>query len=196
MENGLHKTAAGKLLLAITRLEMTAPVPPRPVSLAEGITFRQTDLNIAAYRDLFSRVGANWLWYSRLSLSDAEIAAHFAQPHIYHYTLAKDGQDEAVLELDFDVKGECEIKYFGLTPRLIGMGAGRYLMNEAIRLAWAQPITRFHLNTCNYDSPQALDFYLRSGFTAYGRMAEVDDDPRLSGLLPETAAPHVPLIRP
>ena len=192
----MHEIAAGKLLLSITRLEMKAPASVRPIDLAQGVTFRQITPTPAEYRDLFGRVGIDWLWYSRLKLTDNEISAHFAQPEIALFTLAKDGQDEAILELDFRVKGACEIAYFGLTPALIGTGAGRYLMNEAIRRAWTHPISRLHLHTCNYDSPQALDFYLRSGFTAYGRKAEVDDDPRLSGLVPETAAPHVPLIRP
>lgn len=196
LADGMHQVAAGKLLLAITQLEMTAPAPVRPVDLAQDVTFRQVDLTPAAYRDLFGRVGAEWLWYSRLNLTDAEITAHFANPDVHLYTLTKDGQDEALLELDFRTKGICELAYFGLTTKLIGSGAGRYLMNQAIRLAWAQPITRFQLHTCNYDSPQALDFYLRSGFTAYGRKAEVDDDPRVSGGLPATCAPHVPLIRP
>mgnify|MGYP003154783701 CR=1 FL=1 len=107
---------------------------------------------------------------------------------------SKDGHDEALLELKFGDDQECELAYFGLTPKLIGTGAGRYLMNHAIRTAWARPISRFRLHTCTMDSPQAMSFYIRSGFTPYKRQIEIDDDPRLIGLLGSEAGPHVPII--
>lgn len=196
MENGLYAVPAGKIVMAVTHLQMLTPAPLRPVPALDGVTFRPLDFNAEGYRDLFKRVGADWLWYSRLQKSDADMAAHFADPAVHLYTLTKQGRDEAMLELDFRTKDACELAYFGLTPRLIGTGAGRLLMNKAIELAWQHPIKRFHLHTCNYDSPQALDFYQRSGFVAHARETEIDDDPRLLGILPETAAPHVPLIRP
>ena len=182
--------------MAVTHLQMLAPVATRPVPAPDGVAFRPWEFDAASYRDLFKRVGQDWLWYSRLLKTDAELAAHFSDPAIHIYTLTKDGRDEAILELDFRTSDACELAYFGLTSNLIGSGAGRFLMNNAIELAWAQPIKRFYLHTCNYDSPQALGFYLRSGFVPYGREVEVDDDPRILGTLPESAAPHVPLIRP
>jgi hypothetical protein len=51
------------------------------------------------------------------------------------------------------------------------------------------------VHTCTLDHPAALAFYQRSGFVAYRRQVEIDDDPRLDGTLPADAAPHVPLIR-
>jgi hypothetical protein len=41
-----------------------------------------------------------------------------------------------------------------------------------------------------------LPFYCRSGFTPYATLVEVNDDPRLTGLVPRHVAPHVPLIEP
>ena len=58
------------------------------------------------------------------------------------------------------------------------------------------PIERFWVHTCTLDSPQALGFYIRSGFAPVERQIEVFDDPRLTGVLPETAAPHIPVLRP
>ncbi len=110
------------------------------------------------------------------------------------YTLTNDGINEALLELDFRTDGIRDLVYFGLTPALIGLGAGRYLMNQAIQLAWGAPISRMTLHTCQLDSPQALPFYIRSGFTPVGRSVEVVDDPRHKGELPKTAALHAPLI--
>jgi hypothetical protein len=51
------------------------------------------------------------------------------------------------------------------------------------------------VHTCSLDHPGAVAFYTRSGFTPYALMIEVADDPRLTGHLPESAGPHVPLIR-
>lgn len=194
-ENGLHDLPAGKLSIAVTLLEMREPPSLRRVSLPDDVIFRPITPDPARYRDLFSRVGANWFWFSRLAMSDAALTDIIKDPDVKIFTLSRDGVDEALLELDFRKPETCELAYFGLTPTLIGKGAGRYLMNQAITLAWAQPIKRFHLHTCNHDSPQALPFYIRSGFTPYARRIEIADDPRLSGVLPETAAPQVPLIR-
>jgi GNAT superfamily N-acetyltransferase len=111
--------------------------------------------------------------------------------------MMKDGERAGILELDFaSTPGECEIAFFGVTPKAIGSGAGRYLMNEAIARAWSRPITRLWVHTCTHDHPSALAFYIRSGFTPYQRMIEIHDDPRVQGHLPETASPHIPLIKP
>ena len=67
-------------------------------------------------------------------------------------------------------------------------------MERALDLAWAAPIDRFHVHTCSLDSPAALAFYIRSGFTPYARQVEVADDPRLTGALPRDAAPQVPIL--
>jgi hypothetical protein len=50
------------------------------------------------------------------------------------------------------------------------------------------------VHTCTLDHPDALAFYLRSGFHAYARRVEVADDPRLTGLIPRAVAAHVPII--
>ena len=193
--DGLHPVPQGKLAMVVTYLEMHAPPPLEDIALPDGITFRQVTPTLEWYRDIFTRVGAlDWLWYGRLKLSDTDLQKVLEAPDVAFFTLTKDGQDEALLELDFRQKGACELAYFGLTKRLIGAGAGRYLMNQAIAQAWAADITRFHVHTCTIDSPQALDFYRRSGFTAYKREVEIDDDPRQIGVLPKDAAKTVPLI--
>lgn len=195
LSDGFHDVPAGKLAMVVTYLEMNAAAPVRPVALPDGITFTRVTPTLDWYRDIFNRVGSqNWLWYGRLKMSDAELGAILGDPNIHFYTLQKDGRDEALLELDFRQSGECELAYFGLTPALIGSGAGRYLMNEAITRAWGQDISRFHVHTCTLDSAQALDFYVRSGFIPYKRSIEIDDDPRVTGVLPRTAATRMPII--
>lgn len=192
--DGSYDIPPGKVVEVVTHLQMQAKAPARDVALPEGVTFRKVTPTLAWYRDIFDRVGSDWLWFGRLKLSDDAVMAILENPQVAVYTLSKDGQDEALLELDFRQDGECELAYFGVTPKLIGTGTGRYLMNQAIRLAWAQPITRFHVHTCTIDSPQALSFYIRSGFTPYKRQIEIADDPRLLGLLGREKAGHFPVI--
>ena len=195
LADGLHDVPRGKVAMAVTHLEMHAPAATDDMDAPQGLTLRRITPDLAGYRALFTRVGQDWLWYGRLVMADADLQAILDDPQVHLYTLTRNGTDHAILELDFRTSGQCELAYFGLTCDLIGTGAGRYLMNQAIRLAWAQPITRFHVHTCTIDSPQALGFYIKNGFVPYRRQIEVDDDPRLLGLLPENAAPHVPLIR-
>ena len=67
-------------------------------------------------------------------------------------------------------------------------------MAQAKSLAWRKGVERFWVHSCTLDSPAALAFYVRSGFTPYGREIEIFADPRLAGILPREAAPHVPLL--
>lgn len=197
LEYGFHDVPPGSLPVIVTYLEMRAPAAQRPVPLPDGLTFQKIDPDLNRYRALFRRVGGQeWLWSSRLEKSDADLRAILRDPEVDIFTLSRNEQDEALLELDFRQDGACELAFFGVAPALIGTGAGRYLMNRAIDLAWARPITRFHVHTCTIDSPQALAFYQRSGFEPYKRQVEICKDPRIEGLLPDTAGGHVPLLRP
>jgi GNAT superfamily N-acetyltransferase len=112
------------------------------------------------------------------------------------YALSANGADEGLLELDFRDSGQCELAFFGLTSAVQGQGAGRWLMNRAVQRAWEWPIGRFWVHTCSHDHPDALGFYVRSGFIPYARRVEVADDPRLTGLMPCTAASAIPVIGP
>jgi GNAT superfamily N-acetyltransferase len=195
--DGYHDIPTGKLATVVTYLEMTAPPPPRPERSAVPWSLRHvTAPTLDWYRDLYRRVGEDWLWCSRLELADVALAAIITAPDVEVHALVVDGRDEGILELDFRVAGECEIGFFGLAPSIVGAGAGRWLMNRAIARAWARPIRRFWLHTCSLDSPAALDFYRRSGFVPYDRKVEVFDDPRLTGVLPRSAAPQIPMIAP
>lgn len=192
---GFYAPPAGNLAAIVTCLEMRKPPPIR----AER---GQTDMKLRSwqnpqakdYQDLFRKIGTDWLWFSRLILSDKELTTIIHNPKVEIYqVVTKSGT--GMLELDFRQDSECELAFFGLTHELQGQGAGRWLMNRAIELAWAKPIKRFWVHTCSMDHPNALDFYCRSGFTPYQRQIEIAPDPRLTGILPATAAPHIPLIK-
>ena len=184
----------GKIAAVVTHLEMSARPAPRSVPEVEAELVEYLNPDLDWYRDLFARVGGDWMWFSRLGMPDAELAAILHRDDVHIYSVRVGGQDEGMLELDFRHEGECELGYFGLTRKMVGTGAGRWLMEHALTLAWAQPIRRFHVHTCTLDSPQALAFYTRSGFTAYRRQVEIADDPRKVGVLPPDASPQEPII--
>lgn len=192
---GFHQVPKGSVATVVTHLEMRERPSERPGPSPDGLSLKKYE-TIAPedYRDLYRRVGEDYLWFSRLHLSDESLASIFADPEYDLYTLQKDGKDFALLELDFRQETECELAFFGLTSDLIGTGAGRYLMNRAIHLAWRKPISRFHVHTCTLDSPQALGFYIRSGFTPYKQEIEIAADPRQSGHLRADAAPQIPKL--
>lgn len=198
LADGTYDIPPGKVVEVTTYLEMRAPAKNVPTELPSGITLRRvTAPDPAWYRDLFLRVGgADWLWFSRLRLTEAQLRETLTDPGIEVYSVEHLGRAEGLLELDFREAGACELAYFGLTPALIGKGAGRAMMAFATKRAFEQPIARFHVHTCQLDSPQALGFYRRSGFTPVSQSVTVGDDPRLTGDLPEDAGPHVPLFKP
>ncbi|NIX76159.1 GNAT family N-acetyltransferase [Microvirga sp. c23x22] len=165
-----------------------------PATLPDGWSLQRLTGDRDRYRALFRRVGEPWLWFSRITISDEELAAILDDPKVEAYALHDGTADVGLLELDFRVAGEAELGFLGLVPGTIGKGAGRFLMNEAITRAFARPIGRFFVHTCNYDHPSALDFYRRSGFVPYKFAIEVDDDPRVTGALPREAAPQIPLF--
>jgi GNAT superfamily N-acetyltransferase len=178
-----------------TFLEMRAK-PVLPASMTKrGLKLeRWSDADLAAYRTLFKAIGESWLWYSRLVMPDHELLRIFRDPLIEIYRLFDRDRVLGLLELDFSGRDECELSFLGLLPDAIGKGTGKFLMNEAIRLAWAKPIERFWVHTCTFDHPAALAFYRRSGFTPYQVAVEIHPDPRLTGHMPRHAAPHVPII--
>lgn len=191
--DGYHDVPRGKVAMVVTHLEIYAP-QLRGAALPNGLSFGELPRDLDTYRDLFRRVGANWLWFARLALPDADLEKILHDPQVHLFSLFKNGTPEALLELNFAETGQCELAYFGLTSALIGSGAGAYLMDRAQERAFAQGISRLHVHTCTIDSPQALGFYIRSGFVPYRQQIEIDDDPRLSGMLPKDAAPQVPML--
>ncbi len=196
LPDGYSDVPAGKLAAVVTCLEMRAAPSGRADPEQPGITLERLEkVDIAWYRELYGRIGAEWLWASRLAMPESDLSAIVHHSDVEVYAVMKDGRGEGLLELDFRETGVGELAFFGLTAAVIGKGTGRWLMNRAIARAWSrQGIERFWVHTCTLDSPQALDFYIRSGFTPVKRQIEVFDDPRLTGILPATIAPTVPMI--
>lgn len=192
----LTRLADGELAAVVTYLEMramemgTRPAPariPGPLALE-----RRTRPDLHWYRGLFRRVGAPWLWFSRLAMDDGALAAIVHDPAVEVYAVTVDGVETGLLELDFRTLGACELAFVALAPEWTGRGHGRALLAAALDLAWRPGVARVHLQTCTLDHPAALPAYLRAGFVVGGRAVETFPDPRVSGVLETGCAPQVP----
>jgi GNAT superfamily N-acetyltransferase len=193
MAMSYQPVADGELAAVVTFLEMHEP--PRRQSPESTLRLRRVvDGDPDHYRALFRKVGALWLWFSRLAMSDAELGAILGDPGVELFEVAAVEPVVGMLELDFRAAGECEIAFIGLVPELTGQGHGKWLLAEALRLGWREGIHRVHVHTCTLDHPAALGAYRRAGFTAYKRAVETFPDPRLHGILPADCAPQSPLV--
>lgn len=192
---GYHPLPPGHLANVVTCLEMTARPELRPARDAEQFSLERMGApDTERFRALFRAIGKDIMWFSRLILPEEQLASIIGHDRVECLALVNGGRDIGLLELDFREEGQCELSFFGVVPDAVGGGAGRYLMNEALRRAWERPIRRMWVHTCTFDHPKALPFYQRSGFRPYQVMVEVHRDPRLTGHMPKDATPSAPLI--
>ena len=191
----LSAVPPGDLATIVTTLEMKRrpPLRPLPDSRLRLVAWEKPEPG--KYRALFRRIGERWLWYSRLVMDDTALRAIIHDPAVAIFAAVDPaGIEVGMLELDRRTPGQVEIAYFGLIPELAGQGHGRWLMAEALVRAWIAGVRRVWVHTCTLDHPSALNFYRAQGFTPIARTIETFPDPRLLGLLPQEAAPQIPLL--
>lgn len=189
----LDALPAGELAAVVTYLEMRerrTDEPVRSTLQLRPLSHPMPD----QYRALFRRIGAPWLWFSRLVIPDEQLDAIIGHAEVHLFEVTAVEAVVGMLELDFREPGQCELAFVGLVPELSGQGHGKWLLSEAVRRAWREDVTRVHVHTCTLDHPAALSAYLRAGFTPYKRAIERFPDPRLLGILPSDCAPQVPLL--
>ena len=188
--------ADGELGAIVTSLEMTKRPPLRALPASDLRLEPWHAPHADKYRTLYRRIGEPWLWFSRLEMDDATLVATIHDPKVPIWAVVdRRGIEVGILELDFRTDGACEIAFFGLIPELGGKGHGKWLMAMALQLGWAEAgVQRMWVHTCTLDGPTALAFYQKAGFIAYQRQLETFKDPRISGLIPRDAAPHIPII--
>ncbi|WP_419809714.1 GNAT family N-acetyltransferase [Sphingomonas sp.] len=192
---GLTPVPGDQLATVVTTLEMRERPRARPLPTSALRLVRWAAPAPDAYRALFRRVGGPWLWYSRLTLDDDALVAvtHRAETQV-HAAVDRRGIEVGLLELTHPAPDRCTLDYVGLVPELTGQGHGGWLMTLALQLAWRAEVRCVSVNTCTLDHPRALGFYRHAGFVAVKRTIETFPDPRALGLLPEDAAPHIPLL--
>ena len=192
---GLTPVPDGHVAAIVTSLEMKARPLPKPVPASPLKLVRWHTTDAAKYRTLFARVGAPWLWFSRLILDDGDLLAIIGAPQVDVYAVTDpSGIEVGILELDFREAGQAEIAFFGLVPELSGKGFGRWLMAETLARAWSKDVSRVWVHTCTLDAPGALGFYRAQGFIPYQRQIEIFADPRLTDALSRESAPQVPML--
>jgi len=196
MLDGYHDVPRGKIAAVVTYLEMRTP-PPINRTRAPSSEFPVRHVahpDLDRYRELYRRIGEPWLWFSRLRMSDDELRRILHDPAVDIFALSHAGTDHGLLEFDRRSFPEIELSFFGVTPGLVGKGAGHALLQHCLPLAWEHQPKRVWLHTCTFDHPAALTFYRKAGFQPYKRAIEIADDPRTTGDLPRTSAPHIPIL--
>ena len=192
---GLTAVPVDQVATIVTTLEMRARPPLRPMPASPFRLVRWDRPASDRYRALFRRIGARWLWFSRLVMAEPALRMILDDPRVAVFAAVdRAGVEIGMLELDFREPGVCELSYVGLVPELAGNGHGDWLMAEALARAWTKGVTRVWVHTCTLDHPAALGFYRRHGFVAIARTVETFADPRVTGILPADAAPQIPLL--
>jgi GNAT superfamily N-acetyltransferase len=195
--DGYTDLPPGKIANVVTYLEL-APLPPPTTTQRKppGLEVRPiAEPSTEWFRDIYRRVGEDRLWFSAAMMSDAQLAAELTAPETLILALERGGSAIGIAELRFGT-GDVEVVTFGVVPEAVGIGAAGMLMDVALSEAARSGTRRVWLHTCSFDHPAAIPFYLKRGFRAFKYAIEVVDDPRLTGVLPATAAPHVPIVRP
>ncbi|PCJ89141.1 MAG: GNAT family N-acetyltransferase [Hyphomicrobiales bacterium] len=197
MQDGYTDVPSGKIATIVTFLEMSERPDWIDNADMRGLHFAaQTTPDLDWYRDFFRQIGANWLWVSRLLMTDSELHKTLNEPNKKLFTVQLDGEDIGISELSHNPKGDVELSFFGIIGKHTGAGFGRAIMAQTLQKAWRDNPQKVHLQTCTLDHPAAIKFYQKCGFVPVKQVIQVLDDPRLTGLLPEEMAPHVPLIKP
>lgn len=177
--------ADGKIETVVTSLEMLAPPDVLPLPAPrDGLDIEQAVRpTVSFYRYLYDTIGAPWLWVDRRKLDDAALGAIVQDPAVEVYVLWVQGVPAGYAELDGRVPGEIELAYLGIMPEFIGQKLGPYLLDFAIRTAWARDPRRLWVHTCTLDHPGALRMYERAGFRVFKREREIGDDLRALGAM-------------
>ena len=195
LNNGYIDVPPGKLAAVVTYLETRTPFPSDLIPTMSDFVIRRVELpDLVWYRELYRRIGENWLWFSRLRMTDDELRAIVHHPDVDIFALSHNGVDVGLLEFDRRRMPDIELTFFGVFPSLIGKGAGRALLQHGLAAEWQHHPQRIWLHTCTLDHPRALEFYRKAGFVPYKRGIEIADDPRLTGELPREAAPDIPIL--
>lgn len=174
----------------ITYLEMLERPAGRRVAapIDKLALMRAENSTVSFYRYLYNTVGEPWLWFERRLIDDAALAAQIRKPTVEIFVLYVRGVPAGFFELDIAAPRETKLCYFGLIPDFIGRRLGPYLLQAAIDQAWSRPIGRLWLHTSTFDHPKALSVYQRAGFVVYARRPVSFDDPRASGIVPQTVS--------
>ena len=150
----------------IIYFELKGPFPLEETEYAGYRFERQEGLSIANYLKMYKKIGAPWYWSGRLLMSDEKLKQTISASDTYIYFLKELKNTVGYFELKITGE-EAELVYFGLCQNHIGHGLGKLMMNKVKAVAQEKNLRRLWLHTCSFDSPKAVEFYLKSGFRLY-----------------------------
>ena len=163
-----------RIEVTVTYLEQTtrptAPPPPKPAR--PTAIMRAVAPPVHFYRYLYNLVGTPWKWVSRRTMDDATLAGIIHDEDVYIYVFYVHGSPAGFAEIDArQLKSEklCELKFFGLSPDMVGTGLGRFFLYNALEIAWGLGPEKVTLETCTLDHPAALPLYQKLGFNVSER---------------------------
>ncbi len=132
---------------------------------------RQVKPKAEEYLKLYSDIGKQWNWTERILMSPQELNKTFntSNNEIYYAYINTTIVGYCELHIKTD---EVEIKYFGLLAEAQGKGYGRAMMEACFAIVQQKNIKSIMLHTCSLDSPNAMRFYQKMGFTVYRETKE------------------------
>ena len=173
----------GALDFVVTYLEMDRPpaTPPARAPALKLAVLRAETITLPFYRYLYAEIGRDWVWWMQRpqTTADEALAAVLRDAAVDVFVLYASGEPGGMVQLDRRRHpDEIELRYIGVMPWLIGRGAGRFLLDWAVREAWRHAPRKLSVNTCTLDHPRALAMYQRAGFVPVRQEARVELDPR------------------
>jgi GNAT superfamily N-acetyltransferase len=164
----LRRVEVVRTYLALDDLTRFRPGKAAAVRSSGARIVRRSPCPLDLYRRLYKEVGEPWFWHDRLEWSDEKLAAHLANPAVSIWELMSAPRESAgYFELQRHGDGSIEIAYFGLRPAFMGRGLGSWMLERAVKEAFAMGATRVWLHTCTLDSEHALPNYKARGFEPY-----------------------------
>jgi GNAT superfamily N-acetyltransferase len=167
-----------RLTARVTYLEMQAraqrqvPAPSRP-RLA---IMRGENVPVAFYRYLYEQVGRDYHWCLRRVMPDKALYEVINAQTTRIDILYADGCAAGFFELDTSgLPASVEIAYFGLCRDYLGMGIGKWFLQNAIDAGWDHNPGKLTVHTNTLDNPRALPLYQRMGFEPVGIGEETVD---------------------
>jgi len=174
---------ATRIAVDVTFLEMLVPPATPAPALPEGwAVVRAEAPDVALYRRLYDGVGADYCWWLRRTMPDADLALLLQTDGISIHLLVHEGEIAGFFELDARIPGSVNLAYFGLMPSAVGHRLGRPFLARALAEAWAYNPFVVRVNTCTADHPRALGTYVAAGFCPTRVVREVWDIPHELGM--------------
>ena len=139
--------------------------------------------SVEMYRFLYDTVGADYVWWLRRTMPDAQLAGLLRDPRVSIHVLYRDGVVAGFYELDRSTRPVTNLNYFGLMPDAVGANLGQAFLRHAIDTAWREGPRALTVNTCTADHRRAMPNYLRAGFRVVRHAHEEWQVPRRLGLV-------------